>query len=86
LGAKKKLYGHSDVALPLLLVTKISSNALCQEIIYAGQTAACRPDHIWLNKIKSAESDNVSEYNPSDDDETLSEDEEGGTLDSITTM
>src|SRR5882762_2475846 len=37
-------------------------------------------------KIKSAESDNVSEYDPSDDDETLSEDEEGGTLDSITTM
>jgi hypothetical protein len=37
-------------------------------------------------KGKSAESDNVSEYDPSDDDETLSEDEEGGTLDSITTM
>ena len=37
-------------------------------------------------KIKSAESDNVSKYNPSDDDETLSEDEGGGTLDSITTM
>jgi len=36
-------------------------------------------------KIKSAETDNVSEYNPSDDDKTLSEDEEGGTLDSITT-
>src|SRR5882757_4400254 len=36
--------------------------------------------------IKSAESDNVSEYDPSDDDETLSEDKEGGTLDSITTM
>ena len=37
-------------------------------------------------KIKSAESDNVSKYNPSNDDKTLSEDEEGGTLDSITTM
>jgi len=36
-------------------------------------------------KVKSAESDNVSEYDPSND-ETLSEDEEGGTLDSITTM
>ena len=30
-------------------------------------------------KIKSAESDNVSKYDPFDDDETLSEDEEGGT-------
>jgi hypothetical protein len=38
------------------------------------------------SKVQSAISDNVSEYDPSDDDKTLSEDEEGGTLDSITTM
>ena len=37
-------------------------------------------------KLNSAESDNLSEYDPSDNDETLSEDEEGGTLDYITAM
>ena len=37
-------------------------------------------------KLNSVESDNLSEYDPSDDDETLSEDEEGGTLDSTTAM
>jgi hypothetical protein len=37
-------------------------------------------------KVESAESDNVSEYDPSDNDETLSEDEDGRTLDSITIM
>lgn len=37
-------------------------------------------------KLTSTESDNLSEYDPSDDDNTLSENEDGGTLDSITAM
>ena len=56
---------------------KSSKQAKLQRVL--GQTT------FGSTKVESAESDNVSEYDPSDNDETLSEDEDGGTLDSITT-
>jgi hypothetical protein len=72
----------SYAALPLFCDKNLlmPSNHLSRPDCSIGQTA------FGSTKVESAESDNVSEYDPSDDDETLSEDEEGGTLDSITTM
>jgi hypothetical protein len=57
---------------------KSSKQAKLQRVL--GQTT------FGSTKVESAESDNVSEYDPSDNDETLSEDEDSGTLDSITIM